>query len=127
MYKTICVQLIKFYQFYISPIKPRCCRYYPSCSEYALWHFEKNNIFKALFAVFLRILKCNPFFKGGIDYPRISKKKSNSSVCFKPKTNALKRLKYLYVPFKDNQFFLIKIIFIKDNPCQITYLNKNAY
>lgn len=126
MHKIICIKLIRFYQLFISPLKPRCCRYYPSCSEYALWQFKKNNIFKAFGAVCLRILKCNPFFKGGIDYPKVSKH-FDSGICFKPKTNALKQLKYLYIPCKDNQFFLIKIIFSKDNPCQTIYLNKNAY
>ncbi|AJC86059.1 membrane protein insertion efficiency factor YidD [Campylobacter sp. RM16704] len=127
MYKIICIKLIRFYQLFISPLKPKCCRYYPSCSEYALWQFNKNNILKAFVAVFLRILKCNPFFKGGIDYPKICKNNLNTGICFKPHNNALKQLNYLYIPCKDNQFFLIKIIFSKDNPCQKTYPNKNVY
>lgn len=127
MYKIACLKLIRFYQLFVSPFKPQCCRYYPSCSEYALWQFKKNNIFKAFGAVFLRILKCNPFFKGGIDYPKIRKNNLNSGICFKPSFNALKQLNYLYIPCNDNQFFLIKIIFPKDNPCQKIYLNKNAY
>ncbi|QKF79475.1 membrane protein insertion efficiency factor YidD [Campylobacter armoricus] len=127
MYKVVCAKLIKFYQLIISPLKPQCCRYYPTCSEYALWQFDKNNILKAFVAVFLRILKCNPFFRGGIDYPKIRKINLNTGVCFKPKFNALKQLNYLYIPCEDNQFYLIKIIFSKDNPCQKTYPSKNAY
>jgi putative membrane protein insertion efficiency factor len=59
---------IKGYQF-VSKMLPASCRYYPSCSEYASWQFEFNAPHKAFVASSLRILRCNPFFKGGIDYP----------------------------------------------------------
>lgn len=59
---------IKGYQ-YISKMLPASCRYYPSCSEYAKWQFEFNAPHKAFAASSLRILRCNQFFKGGIDYP----------------------------------------------------------
>jgi putative membrane protein insertion efficiency factor len=61
---------IKGYQF-ISQMLPASCRYYPSCSEYASWQFEFNAPHKALAASTLRILRCNQFFKGGIDYPLV--------------------------------------------------------
>lgn len=61
---------IKGYQ-YISKMLPASCRYYPSCSEYASWQFEFNAPYKALAASSLRILRCNQFFKGGIDYPLV--------------------------------------------------------
>jgi putative membrane protein insertion efficiency factor len=61
---------IKSYQ-YISKMLPASCRYYPSCSEYAKWQFEFNAPHKAFTASSLRILRCNQFFKGGIDYPLI--------------------------------------------------------
>ena len=59
---------IKGYQ-YVSKMLPASCRYYPSCSEYALWQFEFNTPHKALLSSILRILRCNQFFPGGIDYP----------------------------------------------------------
>ena len=59
---------IKGYQ-YISKMLPASCRYYPTCSEYAKWQFEFNAPHKAFAASSLRILRCNQFFKGGIDYP----------------------------------------------------------
>ena len=62
---------IKGYQ-YISKMFPASCRYYPSCSEYASWHFQFNAPHKALLASSLRILRCNQFFAGGIDYPRVT-------------------------------------------------------
>lgn len=61
---------IKGYQ-YISKMLPASCRYYPSCSEYAKWQFEFNAPHKAFAATSLRILSCNQFFKGGIDYPLV--------------------------------------------------------
>ncbi|EAH8597053.1 membrane protein insertion efficiency factor YidD, partial [Campylobacter jejuni] len=69
----ICLKILRFYQKFLSPLKPAVCRYYPSCSEYALWQFQKKNFFLAFFSTFFRILRCNPFFKGGFDYPRVSK------------------------------------------------------
>jgi len=61
---------IKGYQT-ISRMLPGSCRYYPTCSEYAMWQFEFNAPHRALFSSTLRILRCNPLFEGGIDYPLI--------------------------------------------------------
>lgn len=61
---------IKAYQ-YFSKMLPASCRYYPSCSEYASWQFQFNAPHKALYQSSLRILRCNQFFAGGIDYPKI--------------------------------------------------------
>jgi len=61
---------IKGYQ-YISKMLPASCRYYPTCSEYAKWQFEFNAPHKALIASSSRILRCNQFFTGGIDYPLV--------------------------------------------------------
>lgn len=67
-FKNFYIAPIKGYQ-YISKMLPASCRYYPSCSEYATWQFEFNAPHKALASSSLRILRCNQFFKGGIDYP----------------------------------------------------------
>jgi len=61
---------IKGYQ-YVSRMLPASCRYYPTCSEYAAWQFEFNSPAKALASSTFRIMRCNQFFKGGIDYPLI--------------------------------------------------------
>lgn len=111
MFKRICLNLIYFYQRFLSPLKVSSCRYYPTCSEYAFWQFQKNNIFIAFCFTFLRILKCNPFFEGGFDYPKISKINMNKNFCFKPVFLAKKQLHFLYVPYKGKQFYLVKIIF----------------
>ena len=69
--KQIFLSPIKGYQ-YISKMFPANCRYYPSCSEYATWQFTFNAPHKALASSSLRILRCNQFFKGGIDYPLVN-------------------------------------------------------
>ena len=58
--KTALIVLIRFYRKYVSPLKPPCCRFTPTCSTYALEAVEKYGALK-------RILKCHPFHKGGYD------------------------------------------------------------
>jgi len=60
---------INFYKIFISPVLGNNCRFYPSCSSYTHQAVEKYGIFKGLGKGFRRILKCNPFNKGGIDLP----------------------------------------------------------
>lgn len=62
------VKMITLYQKYISPRFPARCKFYPTCSTYARQAYEKYNFFKATFLVIIRILRCNPFSKGGY-YP----------------------------------------------------------
>ncbi|MGN1098542.1 MAG: membrane protein insertion efficiency factor YidD [Clostridia bacterium] len=59
--------LIKVYRKYISPLKSPCCRFYPTCSQYALEAFQKYGALKGLYLSVRRILRCNPFCKGGYD------------------------------------------------------------
>lgn len=62
------ITLIKFYRKYISPLMgPNKCRFTPTCSQYALEAFQKYNFFKAFGLSMWRILRCNPFSKGGHD------------------------------------------------------------
>ncbi len=67
LFNFLAILLIKFYRLFISPILPSSCRYIPTCSKYALQAYEKYPFFVASFLVIRRILKCNPFFKGGYD------------------------------------------------------------
>lgn len=66
MLAKIIILLIKFYQK-ISKYTVKKCRYYPTCSCYALKAIKKFGLFNGLLLAFKRILKCNIFFKGGID------------------------------------------------------------
>ena len=65
--KKIMIFSIKFYQKYISPMKSTKCPYIPSCSQYGLEAVEKYGAFKGGLLAVWRILRCNPFSKGGYD------------------------------------------------------------
>lgn len=65
--KIIFIAIIKFYRKYISPYKKPCCRFYPTCSEYALLAFQKYGCIKGGYLSVKRILKCHPFHPGGYD------------------------------------------------------------
>lgn len=65
--KKFMIRAIVFYQKNISPMKKPCCRFYPVCSDYAIESIEKFGVFKGLFLSILRILRCNPLFRGGFD------------------------------------------------------------
>ncbi|HIQ48640.1 MAG TPA: membrane protein insertion efficiency factor YidD [Aquifex aeolicus] len=67
--KKSLIFLLKLWQKAISPLYPPSCRYYPTCSDYAIMAVEKYGVVKGSLKALLRILKCNPFFKGGVDYP----------------------------------------------------------
>ena len=62
--KHILIKLIHFYQRHISPYRPACCRFTPTCSAYALEAIRKYGAAKGGFLAFKRILRCNPFYKG---------------------------------------------------------------
>lgn len=66
--------IIKFYQNLISPLTGNNCRFHPTCSQYSLTAFRRFNFFKAFWLSSKRILKCNPYFQGGIDYVPKNKK-----------------------------------------------------
>ena len=63
----ILIVLIVFYQKYISPLKPATCRFYPSCSDYAIQSIQKHGFYKGIFLALRRILKCHPYHAGGYD------------------------------------------------------------
>lgn len=65
--KQLIMAAIRIYQKILSPLKPGCCRFYPSCSEYALQSFEKYGVIKGLAKALGRILRCHPFNPGGFD------------------------------------------------------------
>lgn len=68
--KKILILLIKIYKKILSPIINYFgvkCKYYPTCSEYTMQAIEKYGTIKGCFLGIKRILKCNPFSKGGYD------------------------------------------------------------
>jgi len=65
--RNIFVLLIKGYKKVISPLLPPSCRFYPTCSEYSIQALEKYGIVKGGAKSIWRIIRCNPFNKGGYD------------------------------------------------------------
>ena len=65
--KHLMIWLIGLYRKFISPLKPPCCRFTPTCSAYAIEAFQKRGFFAGLILTTWRILRCNPFGRGGYD------------------------------------------------------------
>lgn len=63
----IALMLLRFYQACISPMFPGCCRFRPTCSEYAVQAFQKYNFLKAFVLTAKRLSKCHPFGGRGYD------------------------------------------------------------
>ena len=61
------IGVIKLYQKYISVLFGRRCRFYPTCSQYAIEALHKYGLFIGLLKAMMRIIKCNPFHPGGYD------------------------------------------------------------
>ena len=66
--KYVLLWMIRFYRKYLSGMKGGCtCKYYPTCSQYGLEAIEKYGALKGGDLAVWRILRCNPFSKGGYD------------------------------------------------------------
>ncbi len=65
--KKIGIILIKIYKIFLSPLFPPCCRFYPSCSTYALEAIDRFGLLKGGLLSFWRLLRCHPFSEGGYD------------------------------------------------------------
>ncbi|MGL5353664.1 MAG: membrane protein insertion efficiency factor YidD [Clostridium sp.] len=65
--KKLILSIINLYRKYISPMRAPCCIYSPTCSQYAIDAISKYGALKGGFLAIKRILRCNPFSKGGYD------------------------------------------------------------
>jgi putative membrane protein insertion efficiency factor len=65
--RAVLVAPIRAYQRAISPLLPQRCRYYPSCSEYAVQAIRSYGILRGLVLAAWRLLRCNPWSHGGLD------------------------------------------------------------
>ena len=72
--QLICFPII-LYQLFIRPVMKPCCRYYPSCSEYALSAIHYFGLIKGVKLASCRLLRCHPWAEGGYD-PLPNKEKS---------------------------------------------------
>ena len=62
--------LVRGYQRLLSPLLPTRCKYHPSCSQYALDALREYGLFRGLILAGWRLLRCNPWSHGGVDYAR---------------------------------------------------------
>jgi putative membrane protein insertion efficiency factor len=68
--RAVAVLPIRLYQLLIAPLLPtNTCKYHPSCSEYAALAIRKHGVFKGVGLAGWRLLRCNPWSGGGVDYP----------------------------------------------------------
>ncbi|MBO5604525.1 MAG: membrane protein insertion efficiency factor YidD [Acidaminococcaceae bacterium] len=67
MVKFLMISLIRLYQLFISPLLGNNCRYYPTCSQYAIEAIEKKGIIKGSWMAVKRICRCHPWHDGGYD------------------------------------------------------------
>ena len=73
VFKNFFINLIKLYQFTISPLLGTNCRFVPSCSNYAIQSIEEKGVVKGIYFSVRRVLKCHPF--GGSGYDPVNKNK----------------------------------------------------
>jgi putative membrane protein insertion efficiency factor len=58
---------IRFYRRFVSPLKPRCCRFDPTCSQYALDALREHGSLRGMWLTMRRIVRCHPFCEAGYD------------------------------------------------------------
>lgn len=66
--RTIVIAPVRLYQRAISPAIPRRCKYHPTCSEYAVTAVRRYGILRGLVLATWRLLRCNPWSHGGVDF-----------------------------------------------------------
>ena len=67
MIKYILILIIKFYRLFLSPLLGNNCRFYPTCSNYALQALKRYSTFYAIKIIIIRLFRCNPWGGSGID------------------------------------------------------------
>jgi putative membrane protein insertion efficiency factor len=65
--RTVLILLVRAYQIVLSPLLPASCRYYPSCSTYAIEALERHGALRGGWLTLRRLARCNPFRPGGYD------------------------------------------------------------
>ena len=65
--KSLAIRFLRGYKRLISPLLPAACRYVPTCSDYAVEAVERFGMVRGGLMAAWRVLRCNPFVKGGVD------------------------------------------------------------
>jgi putative membrane protein insertion efficiency factor len=63
----VAILFVRGYQILLSPLLPPACRFFPSCSHYAIQAFEKHGLLRGTHLAAWRLLRCQPFGRGGYD------------------------------------------------------------
>ena len=78
MIKYILILIINFYKLFLSPLLGNNCRFYPTCSNYALQALKRYSTFYAIKIIIIRLIRCNPWGGSGIDLlPKSNAKNKN--------------------------------------------------
>ena len=77
--KWLVLTPLYFYRCLISPLLGPRCRFYPSCSEYAIAAVRNHGIIRGLFLTVKRLLRCHPWHPGGVDFVPTTTKERNCS------------------------------------------------
>lgn len=67
LFALVIIGFIRCYQYCISPLLAPHCRFYPSCSSYSIDAVKKRGVLMGCYLSLIRILKCHPLHKGGVD------------------------------------------------------------
>lgn len=65
--RRLVLAVLLFYQKFLSPLKPPSCRFYPTCSDYAVQAVLRYGAFRGMLMAAWRLLRCQPFCRGGYD------------------------------------------------------------
>ena len=74
IFRWLCLSLVYFYRYCISPFFPASCRFQPTCSEYVLMVLKTLPLHQAAYLSLRRICRCQPFGASGLDFPPAPKK-----------------------------------------------------
>ena len=66
--RFVAIALVQAYRWLVSPLLPSSCKFYPSCSEYAVDALRKYGFVRGTFKAAHRLLRCHPWSHGGVDY-----------------------------------------------------------
>jgi hypothetical protein len=65
--RALTLAILRIYKRWVSPMLPSACRYYPTCSEYAMEAVERYGVLRGVWMGVKRIARCHPFHQGGFD------------------------------------------------------------
>ncbi|GHQ60510.1 putative membrane protein insertion efficiency factor [Helicobacter pylori] len=108
---AIFTALIRGYQRFFSAFTFSSCRFYPTCSNYALWLLYFENPLSTMGKIAIRILSCNPFCSGGIAYPTTRLKRPSLIQSHKDFNRHFKTITFWLVPTTKSRttYYIIKV------------------